>query len=209
MWLAAPHRASRVLQLLIPPRPLLGRQVRGVGCLRRRSTANAGGTSTAAGCDRATRPFDVAADFSVKHPRPCNVGLLRRPMMTTTPRATPCCSCSSDDFVAPTLLADLSEVDELMVVLSCSFRPWTLSPLRSTTGLDLNPIFWLTILDATLVLRHGLAWASRRQNGWTCILVAFFTLSLGLLKVPFSLNDLGSIASKDDFVAHPSAFAGT
>ena len=81
---------------------------------------------------------------------------------------------------------------------------WTCSPLLSKTGLDLNPIFWLTILDATSGSQ-----ARPRLGFWTCTFVAFLTLPLGLLKVPLSLNDPGSHNAEDDFVAPLSAFAGT
>ena len=57
-----------------------------------------------------------------------------------------------------------------------------------------------------LVLRQGLDWPPSRQHGWTCIFVAFLTLPVGLL-VPLSLNDPGSLAAKDDFVAFLIAFA--
>ena len=90
VWLAAPLRPSRVLQILVPPRPLLGRQVRGVVPQAPQKHDNAGGTSTAAGRGR-------GAKFSVKHPRSVLCGLAAptpRPTMTTTTRATPCCSCS-------------------------------------------------------------------------------------------------------------------
>ena len=123
VWLAAPHRASRVLQLLIPPRPLLGTQVRGVVPQAPLKHGNAGGTSTAAGCD-APPNVRCGSRFSVKHPRP-------RAMWA-------CCADSSSDdddhstsntllllfadaFVAPALLVDFSEVDELTVALSCHF----------------------------------------------------------------------------------------
>ena len=52
-----------------------------------------------------------------------------------------------------------------------------------------------------LVLRQGPGWAPSRQH------VAFLTLPVGPLKVPLSLNDPGSLATKDDFVAFLSAFA--
>ena len=55
---------------------------------------------------------------------------------------------------------------------------WTFSPLRSKTGLDLNPIFWLTMMVAT-------SGSEARP----------LTLPLGLLKVPLSLNDPGSLAA--------------
>ena len=106
VWLAASHRPSRVLQLLIPPRPLLGRQVRGVVPQAPLKHGNAGGTSTAAGCG-ATPNDRCGARFSVKHPRHVQCGFAAptpRPMMTTTTRATPCCSCSQTPSSRPLYL---------------------------------------------------------------------------------------------------------
>ena len=78
VWLATPYRASRELQLLVPPCRLLGTQVRGVVPQAPLKHGNAGGTGTAAGCD--APPNDrCGARFCVKHPRLlCNVGLLLR-----------------------------------------------------------------------------------------------------------------------------------
>ena len=73
---------------------------------------------------------------------------------------------------------------------------WTFSPLRSKTGLDLNPIFWLMILDATSGSE-----ARPRLGLWATARVA-----LGLLKVPLSLKHPGSLAVKDGAL---SAFAGS
>ena len=107
----------------------------------------------------------------------------------------------ADAFVAPALLADFSEVDELTVALSCRFA----LDIFTIAQQDRPRPPWMR----PVVLRHGLAWASRRQHGWTCAFVAFLTSPLGLLKVLLSLSDPGSLAAKDDFVAPLSAFAGT
>ena len=163
----------------------------------------------------------------------------------------------AEAFVAPALLSDLREVDELMVALSCRFTldMFTIAQqdlnmmyahqqtrkhehthehklhisinrsrntheqdklhininimIISKTGLDLNPFILVMILDVPLVLRHGVAWGSRRQHGWTCIFFAFLTLPLGLLKVALAMNDPRSLAAKDDSVALLSAFTGT
>ena len=53
--LAAPHRPSRVLQLLVPPRPLLGREVRGVVPQAPLKHDNAGGTKHRRRVRRATK----------------------------------------------------------------------------------------------------------------------------------------------------------
>ena len=98
-WPEAPHRPSRVLQLLITP-------VRGVVPQVPLKHDNAGGTSTAAGCG--VTPNDrCGARCSVKHQRAVQCGLAAptpRPMMTTTTRATPCCSCSPTPSSRPLYL---------------------------------------------------------------------------------------------------------
>ena len=71
-----------------------------------------------------------------------------RPTMTTTTRATPCCSCSPTPSSCPLYF-------RTSLRWTSSWWPypvgslWTFSPLRSKTGLDMNPIFWVKILDAT------------------------------------------------------------
>ena len=66
----------------------------------------------------------------------------------------------ADALVAPALLADLSEVDQLMVALYCRFalaqqdRP----PSRTRSSGSRS---WMR----HLALRHGLAWASRSASG--------------------------------------------
>ena len=94
-WPEAPYRPSRALPLLIPPIPPLGRLFRGV-LQAPPNRGNRGGTSTAAVCD--APPNDRCGPrFSVKHQRAVQCGLAAptpRPMMTTTTRATLCCSCS-------------------------------------------------------------------------------------------------------------------
>ena len=80
---------SRVPQPLFTPRPLLGRQVRGVVPQAPLKHGIAGGTS-------ATKR-SMWREISLKHPRPVQCVLAvptPRPMMTSTTRATPCCSCS-------------------------------------------------------------------------------------------------------------------
>ena len=93
----------------------------------------------------------------------------------------------ADAFVAPAPLADLSEVDELTVALSCRFA----LDILTIAQRDRPRPPWMR----PLVLRHGLAQASGLQHGWTCAFVAFLTLPLGLLEVPLSLSDPGSLAS--------------
>ena len=66
-------------------------------------------------------------------------------MMSITPTTL---SLFADALIAPALLVDLSEVDELMVALSC--RPAVgISPLLSKTGLTLKLLLWHTLPDAT------------------------------------------------------------
>ena len=55
-----------------------------------------------------------------------------------------------------------------------------------------------------LVLRHGLAWASRRQHGWTCRLPH---VACGSLEGFFSLNDRGSPDAMDDLLVLLRALA--
>ena len=150
MPLAAPLRVSHVPQLVLPPRPLLGRQVRGVVPQAPLKHGNAGGTSIAAELD--ARPsVQCGVRFSLKpsRPAPCGPAVpTLRPMTMSTTRGTPRCSC----LPTPSLR---------LLYLRTSVRwtsswwpylvgsPWTYSPLRSKTGTILNPIIWLTILDAT------------------------------------------------------------
>ena len=100
---------------------------------------------------RPVRHDRCGARFCVKHPRPVQCGLAAptpRPTITTTTRATPCCSCSPTPSSRPLHL-------RTSLRWTSSWRPyplvslWRFSPLRSKTGLDLNPIFRVTILDAT------------------------------------------------------------
>ena len=195
-WLEAPREsrpaasaptatvARKASQSVVPQAPL--------------KHGNAGGTSIAAERD-ALPSAQRGVKFSLEPSRPVPCGLAvptPRPMMTTTTRATPCCCCSPTPSSRPLYLQTSARWTSL-------WRPytvvslWTLSPLRSKTSLDLNPIFWLLILGATsgseARLRLGL----------------FLTSPLGLLKVPVSLNDPFSLAVKDDLVAPLSAFAGT
>ena len=112
MWLAAPLRVSHEPQPLLPPRPLLGSQVRGDVPQAPLKHGNAGGTSIAAGCD-APPSAQCGVKCSLKPSRPVhddehNTGNTLLLLF-------------ADAFVAPALLADLSEVDELMVALSCRF----------------------------------------------------------------------------------------
>ena len=97
------------------------------------------------------RSATLTLRFRVKHPRSVQCGLAAptpRPMMTTTTRATPCCSCSPTPLSRPLYL-------RTSLGWTSSWWPypvvslWEFSPLRNKTGLDLNPIFWLMILDAT------------------------------------------------------------
>ena len=82
-WPEAPHHPSLALQLLIPPRLPLGRLVRGVPEAPPKQ-GNAGGTSTAVGCD-APPNGRCGARFSVKHPRPVQCGLAApTPLLTMT-----------------------------------------------------------------------------------------------------------------------------
>ena len=115
-WPEAPHRPSRALQLLIPPRLPLGRPVRGVpeAPLMR---GNAGGTSTAVVC-AVTASTRCGVKFSVKAP-----GVVQCGPFVPSPRPTmnPQHLCA-DAFTAPALFARCSDVDELMVALSCRFR---------------------------------------------------------------------------------------
>ena len=85
---------------------------------------------------------------------------------------------------------------------------WTLSPLRSWIGFNLNPIFWLSIPDATSGSETG-----PRLGSWLTARVDVHLrrlprLGLGLLKVPLSLGDPGSLAAKDDLSALLRALAG-
>ena len=86
---------------------------------------------------------------------------------------------------------------------------WAFSPLRSKTGLDLNPIFWLMFLDATSGSEARPRWCLQAIAWVDVHLRRLPHLGLGLLKVPLNLNDRGSLAAKDDLVAPLSAFART
>ena len=97
LWLEAPHHPSRALQLLLPPRHLLGRPVRDVVPQAPLKHGNAGGTSTAAGCD-ATPNDRCGARFGVWLPRAVSCGLAApTPLLTTTSttRTTTRCFCSA------------------------------------------------------------------------------------------------------------------
>ena len=90
--LEVPRRPSRALQLLIPPRPSLGRQVRDVVP---QAPGNAGGTSIADGCG-ATPNDRCGTRFWVKLSRvvPCGVAA-PTPLLTltSTTRTMTRCSC--------------------------------------------------------------------------------------------------------------------
>ena len=78
-----------------PPRPLLGRQVRGVVPQALLKHGNAGGTSIAAELD-ALPSARCGVKFSLEPSRPVPRGLAvptPGPMTMSTTRATPCCSC--------------------------------------------------------------------------------------------------------------------
>ena len=105
---------------------------------------NAGGTSTAAGCDAPPNARRGA----------------RLQCQAPAPRAMwACCADSSSDDddhnTSNTLFADAFVYLRSSMRWTSSWWPylvvslWTFSPLRNKTDLDLNPIFWLMILDAT------------------------------------------------------------
>ena len=71
-----------------------------------------------------------------------------RPTMATSTRATLCCSCSLTHSSRPPFLrTSLTWTSSWWLCLVASLL--TFSPSRSKIGLNLNPIFWLTIPDAT------------------------------------------------------------
>ena len=83
-WLAAPPRVSHEPQPLLPPRPLLGRQVRGVVPQAPLKHGNAAVTSTT--------KRSMWREISLKPSRPVPCGLAvptPRPMTMNTTRATP------------------------------------------------------------------------------------------------------------------------
>ena len=149
-------------------------------CFRRRwSTATQEGQASPPSSTR-FQAFNVACD-SVSSPCvPCHVGLLCRLLVRWrwAQHEQPLLLLFAETFVAPALLAG---------------SLWTLSPLRSKTGPILNPIIWLTILDATSgsEARPRLFFLAESTGGRASF-VAFLTLLVGLLKVLFSLNDPGS-----------------
>ena len=94
-WLAAPPRVSHEPQPVLPPRPSLGRQVRGVVPQPPLKHGNTRGTSIAAELD-APPSVQCGVRFSLKPSRPVPCGLAvptPRPMTMSTTRATRCCSC--------------------------------------------------------------------------------------------------------------------
>ena len=74
----------------------------------------------------------------------------------------------ADALVAPALLADFRDFDELI-----ADSPWTFSPVRSRIGPFLNPIIWLTILDvisgSEARLRLGLQATARVDVHLSCL----------------------------------------
>ena len=122
-WVEAPLRPSRVLLFLIPPRLMLGRQVKGVVPQAPPKHDSAGGIKHRRRVRRHTQR-SMWREIQCQAPARCAMWA--------------CCADSSSDdgdhntsntllllfadaFVAPALLAQLSEVDELMVALSCRF----------------------------------------------------------------------------------------
>ena len=146
-WLAAPLRVSDEPQPLLPPRPLLGREVRGDVPQAPLKHGNAGGTSIAE-LD-ALPSAQCGVRCSLKPSRPVPRGLAvptPRPMTMSTTRGTPCCSCSpTPSSHLLYLRTSASWMSSWWPSLAGS--PWTFSPLLRRIGPILNPIIWLTNLD--------------------------------------------------------------
>ena len=185
-WLEAPHRPCHALQLLTPVRLPLGRPVRGV--LRAPpKRGNVCLTSTAARCDDTNARCGVRFSVKISRAVQCeHAAPTPRPTMTATARATLCCFCSlTPPSRPPYLWSSLRWTSSWWLCPVASL--WTLSPLRSWIGFNVNPIFWLTIPDATSGSEAG-----PRLGSWLTARVDVHLrrlprLGLGLLKVPLSL----------------------
>ena len=111
---------------------------------------NAGGTSIAAELDALPScQYGVRLSLKPSRPVPCGLAVpTPRPMTMGTTRATLCCSCLPTPSLRLLYLrTSVRWTSSWWPYLADSL--WTFSPLRRKTGTILNPIIWLTILDAT------------------------------------------------------------
>ena len=155
--LALSSPGARTARPVPPPRPRLAAQLsqcvcRPAGKSRsplaplRLGVANV--TSTAGERD-ATPNSRCGVRFSVKTSPALQCGPaspIHHPMLMRTTSATPSCSCFPPPSSRPPLHSDLSELDELMVALSCRFALDVFTVAQQDRP---NPTFWLTIPDAT------------------------------------------------------------
>ena len=186
-WPASPPCPSFALRLLIQLRLLPFRLV-DVAPQAPLWHGIANGISTAVEID-ATLNFRCGVRLSVKFSPALQCGPAAptpRLMTMSTTLATHCCCCLP--MPAPrALLSHLSELEELMVALSCRFALdiFTVAQQYQPPAPD------LPAHDPGHDFCPGQALS--RQHGWTCIIVAFLLLHACLLKVPFNLNDPGSL----------------
>ena len=93
------------------------------------------------------------------------VAPIHLPMKMSTTPATPSWSCLPTPSSRPPCSWTFSELDELMVALSCSCSARPASPRTRPSGSRSR--------TRPLALSRGPGRAISRHRGWTCILVAF------------------------------------